>query len=43
MPKMIFVRLPVTNLEASMTFYKSLGFQTMLISPTIRRRAWCVQ
>ena len=27
MPKMIFVSLPVTNLEASMTFYKSLGFQ----------------
>jgi predicted lactoylglutathione lyase len=26
MPKMIFVNLPVTDLNASMTFYKSLGF-----------------
>jgi predicted lactoylglutathione lyase len=26
MIKMIFVSLPVTNLEASMTFYKSIGF-----------------
>jgi predicted lactoylglutathione lyase len=27
MPKMIFVSLPVTDLDASMTFYKSLGFE----------------
>ena len=27
MPKMIFVNLPVTDLDASMTFYKSLGFE----------------
>jgi len=26
MTKMIFVNLPVTDLDASMTFYKSLGF-----------------
>jgi uncharacterized protein len=26
MPKMIFVNLPVTDLAASMAFYKSLGF-----------------
>jgi uncharacterized protein len=26
MSKMIFVNLPVTDLEASMTFYKSIGF-----------------
>ena len=27
MPKMIFVSLPVTNLNASMNFYKSIGFE----------------
>jgi predicted lactoylglutathione lyase len=27
MPKMIFVSLPVSNLAASMTFYKALGFE----------------
>ncbi len=27
MARMIFVNLPVTNLEASMAFYKSLGFE----------------
>jgi uncharacterized protein len=27
MSKMIFVNLPVTDLEASMAFYKSLGFE----------------
>jgi uncharacterized protein len=27
MSKMIFVNLPVANLDASMAFYKSLGFQ----------------
>lgn len=27
MSKMIFISLPVTNLEASMTFYKSIGFE----------------
>jgi hypothetical protein len=27
MPKMIFVNLPVTDLDASMTFYKSIGFE----------------
>lgn len=26
MPKIIFISLPVTDLKASMTFYKSLGF-----------------
>ena len=26
MTKMIFVSLPVTDLDASMTFYKSIGF-----------------
>ena len=26
MPKMIFVNLPVTNLQKSMTFYEALGF-----------------
>lgn len=26
MPKMIFVNLPVTDLDASMEFYKSIGF-----------------
>lgn len=26
MPKMIFISLPVTDLGASMTFYKSIGF-----------------
>lgn len=27
MSRMIFVNLPVTNLEASMAFYKSIGFE----------------
>lgn len=27
MPRMIFVNLPVADLEASMAFYKSLGFE----------------
>jgi uncharacterized protein len=27
MPRMIFVNLPVTDLEASMTFYQRLGFE----------------
>jgi predicted lactoylglutathione lyase len=27
MPRMIFVNLPVTDLNASMTFYKSMGFE----------------
>ncbi len=27
MPKMIFVNLPVTDLDASMAFYKSIGFE----------------
>jgi len=27
MPKMIFVNLPVSNLETSMAFYRSLGFE----------------
>lgn len=27
MPRMIFVNLPVTNLNASMAFYKALGFE----------------
>lgn len=27
MPKIIFVNLPVTDLKASMTFYKSIGFE----------------
>ncbi|MGH8028206.1 MAG: VOC family protein [Pseudoxanthomonas sp.] len=27
MPRMIFVNLPVTDLAASMTFYKALGFE----------------
>ena len=27
MSRMIFVNLPVTNLEASMAFYKALGFE----------------
>lgn len=27
MPKMIFVSLPVTNLETSVAFYKALGFE----------------
>ena len=27
MPKMIFVNLPVTDLKASMAFYKALGFE----------------
>ena len=27
MPRMIFVNLPVTNLPASMAFYKALGFE----------------
>jgi uncharacterized protein len=27
MSKMIFVNLPVTDLDASMTFYKSIGFK----------------
>lgn len=27
MPRMIFVNLPVTDLDASMAFYKSLGFE----------------
>lgn len=27
MPKMIFVNLPVTDLEASMNFYKAIGFE----------------
>lgn len=27
MPRMIFVNLPVANLEASMSFYKALGFE----------------
>lgn len=26
MPRMIFVNLPVTNLQASMNFYKAIGF-----------------
>lgn len=26
MPKMIFISLPVTDLDASMTFYKAIGF-----------------
>ena len=26
MPKVIFVNLPVTDLDASMTFYQSIGF-----------------
>lgn len=26
MPKMIFISLPVTDIDASMTFYQSLGF-----------------
>lgn len=27
MPKMIFISLPVTNLQASVAFYKALGFE----------------
>ena len=27
MPKMIFVSLPVTDLKASIAFYKALGFE----------------
>jgi predicted lactoylglutathione lyase len=27
MPRMIFVNLPVTDLNASMTFYKAIGFK----------------
>ena len=30
MPKMIFVNLPVTNLGASVAFYKALGFEQNL-------------
>jgi predicted lactoylglutathione lyase len=27
MPKMIFINLPVTNLQGFMAFYSALGFQ----------------
>jgi len=39
MPKMIFVRLPFTDLDASMTSQVH-RLRTTRISPTIRRRAW---
>ncbi len=40
MSKMIFVNLPVTNLKASIAFYKALGFEPHFSNDTTAYMVW---